>query len=292
MTIVGTGWVEPKSPIKIDSSESSQFASAVMLAAWGLTFDLVVDQSNVVHDVNKGVLDASGTALPSAGYFEMTLASLSKAGMQIQKTSPNFLKISARSQVTAPSLCAELDVSSAFAVAALGAVGGCAIIKNFPAESLQPDRVFVSIFKKMGVDIAIDGETLVVKRTSNLVGIDQNLVHAPDLFPVLAALCSLAHGPSKLFGAKQLAHKESNRLLETQKLLNSVGARFDLHEDGMTIHGGLIPLPNQKQVDFDPAQDHRMAMAGALLNLAGANLRILTPEVVDKSFPEFWSLFP
>ena len=35
-----------------------------------------------------------------------------------------------------------------------------------------------------------------------------------------------------------------------------------------------------------------MAMAAALLNLAGANLEILTPEVVDKSFPEFWSLFP
>ena len=59
----------------------------------------------------------------------------------------------------------------------------------------------------------------------------------------------------------------------------------------MTIHGGLIPIPLKDAHPFDPAQDHRMAMAAALLNLAGANLKILTPEVVDKSFPEFWDLF-
>ena len=276
MTIVGDGWVDPQKPILMDGSESSQFASAVLLAALGLSFDLVIER----------------VASSSEGYFEMTMATLAKAGMNLEITPGKQLKIPAGSRVTAASLGAELDVSSAIAVAALGAVGGSSIIKNFPVQSLQPDRVFVPILKKMGVDIVLERDVLKINRALRLTGIEQDLGNAPDLFPVLAVLCSLAQGTSRLFGAKQLIHKESNRLRETETLLNCVGARFETHDDGMTIHGGLLPKPNKGPIVYDPAQDHRMAMAAALLNLAGANLEILTPEVVDKSFPEFWSLFP
>ena len=281
MIIEGNGWIQPKNPLKIDGRESSQFASAVLLAAWGLPFDLIIERST----------ERSIATGPSQGYFDMTIGTLKNAGMQIHMTSQSFLTVLAGSRVTASSIKAEVDVSSAFAVAALGVVGGKATIKNFPARSMQPDQVFVSILQKMGVDIQLDGEVLIVNRTANLAGIDQDLCGAPDLFPLLAVLCSLAKSPSRLFGAKHLIHKESNRLRETAALLTCVGARFDLHDDGMTIHGGLIPIPLKDAHPFDPAQDHRMAMAAALLNLAGANLKILTPEVVDKSFPEFWDLF-
>jgi 3-phosphoshikimate 1-carboxyvinyltransferase len=53
--------------------------------------------------------------------------------------------------------------------------------------------------------------------------LDFNLFQSPDLFPVLAVMCSWAHGVSKLHGAPHLALKESNRIqrvAELFKLLN------------------------------------------------------------------------
>ena len=95
-------------------------------------------------------------------------------------------------------------------------------------------------------------------------------------------------GDHAVGGAPHLAHKESSRIESTATLLRSLGCRFDLRKDGIEIEGGA-PL-STKPFDFDPNHDHRLAMAAAVAQVAGADIRILHPEVVDKSFPEFWDL--
>jgi 3-phosphoshikimate 1-carboxyvinyltransferase len=42
---------------------------------------------------------------------------------------------------------------------------------------------------------------------------------------------------------------------------------------------------------LDPHDDHRLAMAFALIGLRVAGVRIENPECVRKSFPGFWKAF-
>jgi 3-phosphoshikimate 1-carboxyvinyltransferase len=119
--------------------------------------------------------------------------------------------------------------------------------------------------------------------------VNVNLENSPDLFPVLAVLCGLAQGTSKLFGAPHLALKESNRIQKTFELLTKAGIKSQIVDGGLIIEGSNMKI-HSKAFSFDPDHDHRMAMAAALLNMVGAKIQILNKEVVNKSFPEFWSI--
>jgi 3-phosphoshikimate 1-carboxyvinyltransferase len=113
-----------------------------------------------------------------------------------------------------------------------------------------------------------------------------NLRNSPDLFPVLAVLCSFAEGRTILFGAPHLAFKESNRIEKTAELLRLSGCAVEAQDDGIAIFGNS--LRNRVGFTFDPDQDHRLAMAAGILMLMGFPIQLSNSNVVDKSFPEFW----
>jgi 5-enolpyruvylshikimate-3-phosphate synthase len=112
----------------------------------------------------------------------------------------------------------------------------------------------------------------------------------PDLVPCMAALCAFAKGPSILRDLNRLAYKESHRLLNTLTLLKQAGVPYESNgQDFIKIYGqGSSWTP--QSFCFDPDQDHRMAMAAGLLKLRNPSIRIQNPEVVNKSFQNFWSL--
>ena len=56
-------------------------------------------------------------------------------------------------------------------------------------------------------------------------------------------------------------------------------------DDGLTIHPGP-----RKGAVIDPAGDHRMAMAFAVLGLVTPGMTIDDPECVRKTFPDFWDV--
>lgn len=272
-TVRGEGWREPiGGEIVVDRSVSSQFASALFLNAWDLPFDLRVR--------------FSGDAV-SESYLAMTLELLRRAGMKIDPIDGGLV-VRAGSRVTTSSLVAEPDASSAFAVAAVAAARGveCEIL-NWPADSLQPDAVFPMILREMGCDVSA-GDVLRVSRTGPLHPTEFNLRDAPDLFPVLAVLCSLADGSSRLYGAPHLAHKESDRIAKTAELLKSLGRRVRVQSDGLEIEGSSSrTFP--RRFTYATDHDHRLAMAAAVAVAAGADVEILDKRVVEKSFPGFWS---
>ena len=274
MTVRGQGWVEPSSAVVIDRSVSSQFASALFLNAWDLPFDLPVrfDGDRV-----------------SESYFKMSLELLRRAGMRIeisQTAQGELYVVKAGSRVTARMLDAEPDASSAFSLTAVAvARGGSVEIENWPAQSLQPDAVFVDLLRQMGCTVSMDGGVLRVEAAERLLPIEFDLRDAPDLFPVLAVLCSLANGRSRLFGAPHLAHKESDRIGKIAELIKSLGRKVRILPDGLEIEGGSGFPPFFK---FSTDHDHRLAMAAAVAQGAGASLEILEPRVVDKSYPGFW----
>lgn len=289
LTIRGQGWVVPKQGLAIDRSVSSQFASAVLLSAWDLPEPLS--------------LRFEGDAV-SESYFAMSLELARRAGMKFEKVSDSEVIVAAGSRVVPQILDAETDVSSAFAVAGLAAMRGVAEIEAWPDQSLQPDSVFPQILEKMGCRVAFVEETghnhlshlktLRIERPEgSLKPVDWDLRDCPDLFPVLAALCAFAGGRSRLFGAPHLAHKESSRIEKSAELVRLAGRKAREIEGGLEIDGQpAISESSMKDIrlSFDTDHDHRLAMAAAVVCAGGVPVKIQHPEVINKSFPGFFSI--
>jgi 3-phosphoshikimate 1-carboxyvinyltransferase len=52
--------------------------------------------------------------------------------------------------------------------------------------------------------------------------------------------------------------------------------------------GGIDASAAAASQPFDPDQDHRMAMAAGLVQLGSPAVKVLSPECVAKSFPDYW----
>lgn len=270
----GEGWKAPEKPLLVDTNESSQYASSLVLNSWLLDFSLEFEL------VGEKV---------SESYFVLTLEMLKQLGMQMHKSGEGF-QIPSLQKINQPSWTVETDLSSAFTVATAGALAGSARIVHFPFQSLQPDLAFLKIFEVMNIPIQRSAAGLHVTRQPHLKSVNWNLSQSPDLFPVLAVLCSWAEGVSTLYGAPHLTKKESNRIAKVAELLRLVGVKHDVKPDGMIIEGN----PQQVLVSdakFNPDKDHRMVMAALLMKIKGHQILIEEPQVINKSFPEFWEIF-
>ncbi len=273
IVIEGQGWKLQGDTLLVPAEKSSQFATGVLLNAWDLPFDLFVSR---------------GSKKVSEGYWRMSTDMAQKLGMHIDFWDGDF-RVPRGQKITNDQIAMEIDMSSAFAIAAVAAISGRATILDFPEKSLQPDSAFVPILKRMGVALKSEGRVLKIEKAERLNGVAVNLSSTPDLFPVLAALCALAHGESDLYGAPHLIHKESNRLQKMVEWLGAVGREVLVKEDGVVIRGESPAKPGGL-LRFDCEQDHRLAFAAAVFRAAGFPVEIQNPQVVQKSFPEFWNI--
>ncbi len=267
-------WKKPAQTLKIDATASSQFASAVILNAWSLDFDLE--------------FELVGTQV-SESYFEMTLSLLKDLGMTIEQSGMKF-RIPARQKISQETYAVEPDMSSTFTIAVAAALCGEVQIENYPVPSLQPDSVFTEIFDTMKVSSHITGNVLAVKKSSEIKACDWDLSSCPDLFPVLAVLAAHADGQSRFFGAPHLVAKESDRIQKVADLFDLIGVSYNKLSDGMEILGSSKGYPLVSSGLFDPDQDHRMVMAAMIFRMLGHQFHIQEPQAINKSFPEFWSI--
>jgi 3-phosphoshikimate 1-carboxyvinyltransferase len=275
LRIKSRGWRPFGDMITVRVERSSQFISALLLNAWQLPFDLYASTSG---------------AMASKGYFEMTLQMCKSAGMTVERDG-NEVFVPKNQSVLVSSLKMEPDLSSAFAICACAAVSGSVTLTDFPTTSLQPDAAFVPILREMGVNLQLDPRQLHVTISPKLRGVSADLGGAPDLFPVLAALAALAQGPSRLYGAKQLAYKESDRIAKVVELIRHIRPDVQAQVDGLILSEAapLSPFKVERFV-YDCDQDHRLAMAAAVLMKAGYAMELRDSLSVRKSFPEFWSI--
>jgi len=271
------GWQLPN---KIDCSsvESSQFASAILLSSWNLQKDLHLNLPR---------------QLPSMGYLQMTIKLMEFFGGQFKtKEATSFSESSfffkAGQQAQPGILNIEQDMSSLFALAACAIMGGEIEITRVPEKSWQPDALFFDFLRKMKIKYELENKTFFIRQQSDYRGLDVDLLQTPDLFPVLAVLAGRAQGVSTFSGLNNLKFKESDRLENTIQLLRRLGRRVESVPRGLMIHGSSKPF--SASGDFDPMRDHRMAMAAQVANFGGAQWHITDKAVVNKSFPEFWSI--
>ena len=271
------GWRDPGQPLQLAGASSSQFGSALLLNAWSLPFALRLHV---------------GTDPVSHGYLQMSQRMAARFGMRIHDDGEGTLTIPSKQTPIAGQAESEADVSSAFAVAALAAVGGTAHIHNFPQHSQQPDVAFVDFLRTMGIALCVDECGLSVARsTVPLRPLHVDVAGCPDLVPVLSVLCGVAAGESVLSGAPHLRDKESDRIATSAALLRLLGRQVEERDDGLKIVGRPFSASDaERPLHVDAGRDHRVVMAAAVARQAGFPLTIRSLDAVEKSFPELLSI--
>jgi 3-phosphoshikimate 1-carboxyvinyltransferase len=198
--------------------------------------------------------------------------------------------------------CFELTVPGDISSAAFFITGALICGKELLVENcgLNPSRLgFLSVLKRMGARLEVEeqepsgrepvGSLRVLPGTLHGAEVEpESIPSCIDEVPLLAVLGAFARGITRIRGAGELRHKESDRLAALARLFSCMGGRIDLTEDGFTVEGPQ----SLKSGRVDPRGDHRIAMAAAVLS-AGirGGVTVHGFEAAEVSFPDFVGTF-
>ncbi|GAA1341630.1 3-phosphoshikimate 1-carboxyvinyltransferase [Arthrobacter roseus] len=268
-SILGTGNVTG-GPVTINAGASSQFVSAMLLA--GARFD---DGLTLEHD---------GDTVPSPEHIAMTVDVLRSVGVDIDDSVSGRWKVFPGA-IQAFDIHIEQDLSNAAPfLAAAVATRGRVQIPDWPVVTTQIGDRLRHLLVQLGSSVEFDGGTVTVTGGAEIQG--GTFAATGELAPVIAALCALADTPSTLTGIAHLRGHETNRLAALTTEINGLGGDVEETADGLFIrpkrlHGGV----------FHTYNDHRMAMAGAVLGLAIADIDIENIATTSKTIPGFADLW-
>ncbi len=264
-----TEWQPEK--IYLRNSQSSQFISALLLLGPYLNLDTQII--------------CSQQAPLSEPYIDLTLGMLDQIGINWKRSSNQYELV--KKSVLSNPILVEADWSNAsYAFGMLLLKGGTLHIPGLLRNSLQGDALQVEYFQQLGVAFSWKGEELEVGAPGKkFPGFDLDFSGMPDLAQTFAVLAAFAEGPSILRGLYSLVFKETNRIEALQAELQKFGAKVEVVGDSMHIHPRFA-LPTQEPIKT--YGDHRMAMAFSIGCCTQVGRQIENPEVVSKSFPEYW----
>lgn len=251
---------------------SSQYVSALMM---------------ILPTIGGGTLHLSGEII-SRPYIDMTRQLMEQMGVRCSFEG---------NTVTAPAgkyvwhdCAVEGDWSAAsywFAMAALMPDSDI-VLKGLNEESLQGDNLVRNLFRALGVKARFEDNGLHLTNTPVCqCPYFADLADTPDLAQTIVVVCCLQGRPFRITGLRSLRIKETDRLEALRSELAKLGY-------AITIEGNDALSWNRQRVE--PMQepriatyhDHRMAMAFAPAAICHPGLVIEDPEVVCKSYPEFW----
>lgn len=259
--------------IELSAGISSQFISALMMIAPKLKNGLEIR------------LDGKIT---SESYIKMTAGIMKKTGIDLSFEN-NLISIKNKEEIKPQRLTVESDWSSAsyfYSVAALSEIAEIKI-SSFRRESLQGDSEVSEIYKRFfGVETEYLENQIIIRKNNNFVAkeFEIDLNNTPDLAQTIAVTAAGLKIKCKLNGLETLKVKETDRLLALKTELEKLSVFSEITEDSISLlsFGEINTIPRIKTY-----QDHRMAMSFAALSML-FEIEIEEPEVVSKSYPNFW----
>jgi 3-phosphoshikimate 1-carboxyvinyltransferase len=253
--------------ITIDASESSQFVSALLLAAPKFKNGLTIKHI--------------GKNLPSLPHIEMTIDMLKQVGVEVISLDKNSWKVSP-SKIQSKNWLIEPDLSKAAAMVTKGEV----TIPDWPQQTTQAGNAWIEILKKMGADVSLGQEGLTVKNVSEIKGIDFDLSDVGELTPVLVSIALFANSTSTLSGIAHLRGHETDRLAALVENIKSIGGDAEETADGLIIRPAKLKAGMWKAFD-----DHRMATAGAVIGLVVSGIEVDDIKTTSKTLPDFENMW-
>ena len=248
------------SPIHIDITRSSQFASSILLAK-----------------PSRLYLDGDMSSLP---YIDMTIDVMKKFGIDIHREGRDIYIKPSEYQDIEYTVESDWTCASYWYEIVAFSDNGRARLRNLHLDSKQGDAIVAKWFEQFGVKSVQDGNDVVItKSVETFPETSQNnhekplhldFINNPDLYPTIAATCAGLGIKGDFTGLQNLKFKESDRVAAMTTELSHVGTR------------------RATSLQMDSHNDHRIAMALAPLAMKIGAIEIDNADVVSKSYPNFW----
>lgn len=261
--------------VSLPGNVSSQYISALLM---------------IGPMMEKGLeLKLSGGII-SRPYIDMTIGIMRDFGARVEWRGDDTLVVEHGGYVPA-SYVVESDWSAAsywYEIMALcGDADARVVLSGLRQRSLQGDRGIADVFALLGVATEyVDGAVILTKCDAKLSALDLDMADMPDLAQTLVVTCCMMGLPFHITGLQTLKIKETDRIVALQTELAKLGFMIESKHDSELIWTGARSEPSG--VPVDTYDDHRMAMAFAPATIKLGGIAINNPEVVSKSYPEYW----
>lgn len=266
----------PGGIIKLSGSVSSQYLTALLMAAPMATSDITIQMTDT---------------LVSTPYVDMTIKLMQRFGAVVNHDG-NWTEfhIPGNQTYTSPGhTYVEGDASSAsYFVAGAAITGGTVTVEGCGTESLQGDVRFAEVMEMMGAEVMWYPNKVTVKGTGKLKGVDVNMNKMPDAAMTLAVAALFAEGPTAIRDVENWRVKETERMVAIVAECRKLGAEVEEGQDYCIItppKGNIL----KEGVDIDTYDDHRMAMAFSLAACGNASIIINDPGCTRKTFPTYFT---
>ena len=259
----GVTFTEPEMPYSItgklkggrfemEGNVSSQFLTGLLFALPLLEVD-----SEIVLT----------SKLESRPYVDITIDMLRRFGVKAVDKGDSF-HIAGGQHYRPCDMHIEGDYSQAAFFCVANAIGSEVDMGNLYPESVQGDKAILSL------------------ASGGRKGFEADCSDIPDLVPILSVLAAYSSGRSVIYNAARLKIKESDRLEAVSAMLNGLGGRVTVTDDGLIIE----PAGQLTGGTVDSFGDHRIVMAAAIAALGcSGDVVIKGAEAVKKSYPGFFS---
>ncbi len=244
--------------VAIDMTQSSQFASSLLLAApmfpKGFELELLGE-------------------LSSLPYLDMTLAMMQHFGAEVEQRGRTIIVSPKPYQPVGFTVSSDWSAASywyemaAFSEECEIRLRSLSLSKGLP--NLQGDSIIVEWMKQLGVGTFVENDTIVLRKIPfEKHSLNFDFSQYPDLYPTMAATCAGLGVEATFTGLDNLSLKESDRVAAMQTELAKL---------------------SQRPIQFCAHNDHRIVMSLAPLALVYGPFTFDSPNVVEKSYPRYWT---
>lgn len=269
-----TGKKLDKENITLPGNVSSQYISALLMIAPTLQHGLTL------------TLEGKIVSRP---YIDMTLQLMRDFGAQAEWIADNQLKVEATGYQPTPYYI-ESDWSAAsywYEICALTPDATVELPGLFE-QSLQGDAAVAQIFSLLGVETSYSERMVTLHNTGKAVDkLEYDFVNQPDLAQTFVVTCCMKHIPFCFTGLESLKIKETDRIFALITEMKKLGYVVK-EKDNSILYWDGERCPAQPHPAIDTYEDHRMAMAFAPASLILKSVCINHPQVVSKSYPNYW----
>ncbi len=257
----------------IKGSVSSQYLTALLLASPMVQGDLLIDVEG---------------ELVSRPYIDMTVDVMRRFGVAVTNDGYRQFRVADGQRYESPrKALVEGDASSAtYFLSAAAIKGGTVRVNGVGAGSVQGDIAHADVLERMGARVRRGADFIEVSR-GRLNGLTLDLNHMPDAAMTVAVTALFAQGRTTIGNIGNWRVKETDRLAAMAAELRKVGTRVIVGADYLEI----TPPERIKPATIDTYDDHRMAMSFSLASLGDAEITIMDPGCVSKTFPEYFDHF-